>query len=293
MKTTEYRKIVPLAAALAVCIQAGAAHPSGTTGSGVVLLWPGGAPLAVGSEEVNRPKLTVYPSEATSIERNCRDRLPRRRLWGPGRRSRRKTSGEMAQLARRHGVHPEVPARASLPSPGSSPGRSATVRTVRARAGEWKIDAGGIGLWGFSAGGHLASTAGTHFDSGMADSSDPIERMSSRPDFLILSYPVVTMKRPTPIPARGITCSERRLTPNSWKACRTRRKLRRRLRQHFSCTRTRTRPSRLKTACCSTWRCARPGSLRRFTFTKKVATASAWRRKTRSYRPGPMLWPRG
>ena len=64
MKTTEYRKIVPLAAALAVCIQAGAAHPSGTTGSGVVLLWPGGAPLAVGSEEVDRPKLTVYPSEA-------------------------------------------------------------------------------------------------------------------------------------------------------------------------------------------------------------------------------------
>ena len=46
---------------------------------------------------------------------------------------------------------------------------------------------------GFSAGGHLASTAGTHFDVGNATASDPIERVSSRPDFLILAYPVITM----------------------------------------------------------------------------------------------------
>ena len=51
-------------------------------------------------------------------------------------------------------------------------------------------------MMGFSAGGHLTSTAGTHFDSGKADSSDPIERVSSRPDFLILGYPVITMLPP-------------------------------------------------------------------------------------------------
>ena len=47
-----------------------------------------------------------------------------------------------------------------------------------------------IGMMGFSAGGHLTSTAGTHFDAGKADATDPIERVSSRPDFLILGYPV-------------------------------------------------------------------------------------------------------
>ena len=45
---------------------------------------------------------------------------------------------------------------------------------------------------GFSAGGHLASTAGTHFDAGKPEAPDAIERVSSRPDFLILGYPVVS-----------------------------------------------------------------------------------------------------
>ena len=49
---------------------------------------------------------------------------------------------------------------------------------------------------GFSAGGHLASTAGTHFDAGQRDAADPIERESSRPDFLILGYPVISLKDP-------------------------------------------------------------------------------------------------
>jgi acetyl esterase/lipase len=67
------------------------------------------------------------------------------------------------------------------------------VRTVRARAAEWNIDPDKIGAMGFSAGGHLASTLGTHFDAGDAAAADPIDRVSSRPDFLILCYPVITM----------------------------------------------------------------------------------------------------
>jgi acetyl esterase/lipase len=67
------------------------------------------------------------------------------------------------------------------------------VRIVRARASEFGVAPDRIGVWGFSAGGHLASTAGTHFDPGDAASGDPIERVSSRPDFLILAYPVITM----------------------------------------------------------------------------------------------------
>src|SRR5262249_6605285 len=70
------------------------------------------------------------------------------------------------------------------------------LRTVRSQANQWHVDPTRIGIWGFSAGGHLASTAGTHFDDGKADADDPIERVSCRPDFLILCYPVITFTSP-------------------------------------------------------------------------------------------------
>ncbi len=67
------------------------------------------------------------------------------------------------------------------------------IRTVRANAKAWGCDSGKIGIMGFSAGGHLAATAGTHFDAGNADAADPIDRVSCRPDFLLLIYPVISM----------------------------------------------------------------------------------------------------
>jgi acetyl esterase/lipase len=70
------------------------------------------------------------------------------------------------------------------------------IRTVRARASEWGLDPKRIAILGFSAGGHLASTAGTHFDAGQADAEDPIERVSSRPDRMILVYPVIALATP-------------------------------------------------------------------------------------------------
>ena len=57
-----------------------------------------------------------------------------------------------------------------------------------------RIDPDHIGIMGFSAGGHLASTAGTHFDNGNPDATDPIEHASSRPDFMVLAYPVISME---------------------------------------------------------------------------------------------------
>lgn len=74
----------------------------------------------------------------------------------------------------------------------SSDARQA-IRIVRANAEEWGIDPGKIGIAGSSAGGHLASTAGTVFDYGNKESSDKIEQQSCRPDFMLLLYPVITM----------------------------------------------------------------------------------------------------
>ncbi|MBP7950242.1 MAG: alpha/beta hydrolase [Verrucomicrobiales bacterium] len=67
------------------------------------------------------------------------------------------------------------------------------LRMVREQAAKWKLDPGKIGIMGFSAGGHLASSALTQFDSGNAQSSDPVEIQSCRPDFGILVYPVISM----------------------------------------------------------------------------------------------------
>jgi acetyl esterase/lipase len=66
------------------------------------------------------------------------------------------------------------------------------LRLVRHNAKKWNIDPDKIGIMGFSAGGHLASTLGTHFDYGNEAASDSVERVSCRPDFMVLMYPVIT-----------------------------------------------------------------------------------------------------
>jgi acetyl esterase/lipase len=71
------------------------------------------------------------------------------------------------------------------------------IRTARAKSAEWGIDRERVGIIGFSAGGHLASTAATHFDAGNAASADAVEKESCRPSFAVLVYPVVTMNEKT------------------------------------------------------------------------------------------------
>ena len=62
------------------------------------------------------------------------------------------------------------------------------LRLIRSRAGEWRVDPGRIGIMGFSAGGDLVGLTGTRFDAGEPDALDPVERFSSRPDFLVFAY---------------------------------------------------------------------------------------------------------
>ena len=69
------------------------------------------------------------------------------------------------------------------------------IRTTRANAKSWGIDPARVAIIGFSAGGHLASTVGTHFDAGDPAATDPIDRQSSRPDRLLLVYPVISMRK--------------------------------------------------------------------------------------------------
>jgi acetyl esterase/lipase len=66
------------------------------------------------------------------------------------------------------------------------------MRLVRHNAAKWNINPSEIGIMGFSAGGHLASTLGTHFDYGNKTAEDSVEKVSCRPDYMILMYPVIS-----------------------------------------------------------------------------------------------------
>ena len=170
-----------------------ASAPAESSGPAEVLeLWPGGAPGAIGHEDADVPTLTVYRPGAKSIGTAL--------VICPGGGYRHLAMDhegrQIAAWANSHGVtafilkHRHAP-RYGHPAPMQDVQRA--IRTVRARAREWGVGADRIGIIGFSAGGHLASTAGTHFDAGRADAEDPIERVSSRPDFMILCYPVISM----------------------------------------------------------------------------------------------------
>jgi acetyl esterase/lipase len=69
---------------------------------------------------------------------------------------------------------------------------SRAIRWIRYTAEELGIDANRVGILGFSAGGHLATSTGVYWDTGSKESADPVDRMISRPDLMVLCYPVIS-----------------------------------------------------------------------------------------------------
>jgi acetyl esterase/lipase len=162
----------------------------------VELLWPKGAPGAVGSEGADKPSLTIYLAPADKANGSAVVVCPG---GGYGGLASDHEGRQPAQWLNSQGIAAFVlkyrhAPRYRHPAPLQDAQRA--IRTVRARAKEWNINPNRIGIWGFSAGGHLTSTAGTHFDAGKPDADDPIDRVSCRPDFMILCYPVITLHPP-------------------------------------------------------------------------------------------------
>jgi acetyl esterase/lipase len=158
-------------------------------------LWPDGAPLAQGTAAGDRPNLSLYLAPGDGAHAAI--------VVCPGGGYSGLALGheghDVGVFCQQHGISAfvltyRIAPKYHHPCPMLDVQRA--LRTVRARAAEWHVDPVRIGVMGFSAGGHLASTAATHFDAGKANDADAIERSSCRPDFAVLVYPVIALDKP-------------------------------------------------------------------------------------------------
>ena len=162
-----------------------------------VVLWPEGAPGAIGTDDADIPKLYAYPAPGVGLHPAVIV------LPGGGYRT-LSTESEGVDVARwlnARGVTAFVleyrlGPRYSFPAPMLDGARA--MRYVRSHAAELDVISNKIGLWGFSAGGHLAAYLATTHDAGDVAATDPVERVSDRPDFAILSYARLTLNPAIP-----------------------------------------------------------------------------------------------
>lgn len=185
-----------LVLALATAMVVQAQQPLPLVDGQVVRLWPGAAPGAVGSDESDIPVLTVY------LPRTMAAATPAMIVCPGGGYARLAANHEgrqvasylnslgMAAFVLRYRLGPRYHHPIEL---GDA---QRAIRTLRSRAAEWQLNPTRIGIMGFSAGGHLAMTASTLFDSGDPRAADVIDGVGSRPDFAVLGYPVISMSAP-------------------------------------------------------------------------------------------------
>lgn len=156
------------------------------------LLWASSAPGALGDADADKPSLTPYLAPAGRGTGTAVIVCPGGGYVGL---SVDKEGTQFAQWFNSIGVSAFVLKYRLGPKyrhPIELGDAQRAIRMVRARAEEFRVQPDRIGIMGFSAGGHLASSAGTHFEPVNANASDPIDKVSSRPDFLILGYPVIS-----------------------------------------------------------------------------------------------------
>lgn len=160
------------------------------------LLWPGGAPGALGDAGEDRPTLEIYLPAADKAAGVGIVVCPG---GGYVHLAMDYEGSQVAEWLNTLGIAAFVLKYRLGPRyhyPVEMEDGQRAMRYVRSHAKDYGIAADRIGIWGFSAGGHLASTVGTHFDGGNPGAPDPIDRESSRPDFMVLAYPVISFTTP-------------------------------------------------------------------------------------------------
>ena len=187
------RLLLPLALAPALIAQQ---NPLPLQDGQVIRLWSGTAPGALGGESQDTPDMTVYLPRNTPAGMTAVIILP-----GGGYRNlaANHEGRQVASYLNAAGMVGFVLKYRLGPRyhhPVEMGDALRSLRMVRSHAGEWNINPAHIGIMGFSAGGHLAATVSTHFDSGDPAAADPVDRVDSRPDFAILAYPVISLVEP-------------------------------------------------------------------------------------------------
>jgi acetyl esterase/lipase len=192
---TPLRRLIVAVAVVPMAI-ASAQQPLPIQDGQVIPLWSGPAPGALGTDTSDIPAMMVF------LPRNVTPNTPAIIVCPGGSYLRLASNHEGRQVANylnsmgiaafvlRYRLGPKYHHPIEL-----GDGQRA-IRLVRSHAKEWQIDPARIGIMGFSAGGHLAMSASTHFDAGNAGAADPIDRAPSRPDVAILGYPVISMTEP-------------------------------------------------------------------------------------------------
>ena len=157
-------------------------------------LWESGAPGALGNDDTGIPTLTYYPAAHGA---------PTAVIIAPGGGYRglemNYEGRQVANWFNAAGISAFILKYRLGPSyhhPIELGDAQRAIRMVRAHAADYGLKPDHIGMLGFSAGGHLTATAETHFDSGDQNAADPVDRVSSRPDFAVLCYAVVSMTGP-------------------------------------------------------------------------------------------------
>jgi len=161
-----------------------------------ILLFPEGAPGAQGTEDADQPAIRLYPAPDDTRTGAAIVVCPG---GGYGGLASDHEGQQVAKWLNSIGVTAAVlkyrlGPKYRHPAPLQDVQRA--IRYMRSHAAELSVDPERVGVMGFSAGGHLASTVSTHFDAGDPQATDPIERMSSRPSFSILCYPVISFEAP-------------------------------------------------------------------------------------------------